>query len=242
MRIEFIGTGSAFNTDLGNNNAMIHFGENDEYSAFIDCGTLNFDRLMKRKLLERDQAVFFITHTHPDHIGSLGDAIFYMYFARKPILEAKTAVVAHPDLIPVIRRILKDMGVMPEYYNLIPIDVIGNKIFKGIEVEAIQTTHTPTLESYAFLFSSGNEVIYYSGDANEFPLDIRDRFLFGEIDHIYQDTCVLEYPNNPHMSLSYLASLIPSEDRHRVTCMHLDNAFNPIEARALGFNVAESIK
>ncbi len=80
--------------------------------------------------------------------------------------------------------------------------------------------------------------LYYSGDGSEIPEKVLSKFLSGEIDELYQDTCKLEYMGNPHLSISKLAELIPSEHRGRVFCMHIDESLYVDEYKIseLGFN------
>ncbi|MDK2600591.1 MBL fold metallo-hydrolase [Bacillus stercoris] len=77
--LNFIGTGSAFNTKLGNNSAFI---KKDNSLFLIDCGSTTFSRLKETGLLEDVEKVFvLLTHTHADHVGSLGDLILYGYYS-----------------------------------------------------------------------------------------------------------------------------------------------------------------
>lgn len=72
--LKFIGIGSAFNTDLGNTSAYI---KKEDRMLLIDCGGTVFHELQKQKLLEGvNQIYMIITHTHPDHVGSVGEVIF----------------------------------------------------------------------------------------------------------------------------------------------------------------------
>ena len=79
--LKFIGTGSAFNTKLGNTSAYI---KDNNTLLLIDCGELTFARILSLNLLDDVNEVHIaITHTHPDHIGSLGSLIFYCFFIKK---------------------------------------------------------------------------------------------------------------------------------------------------------------
>ena len=82
MLLKFIGTGSAFNTKLGCNSAYII--KNNSLILF-DCGGDVFSKLKELNIIKDEfkNIYIFITHLHPDHIGSLGDLIYYNYFILK---------------------------------------------------------------------------------------------------------------------------------------------------------------
>lgn len=88
--LKFLGIGSAFNTELGNTSAFIK--ENNSL-FLIDCGGTVFSKLQELKILEGVKKVYIaITHSHPDHVGSLGDLIFYSYYTLKA-----TVTILFPD-------------------------------------------------------------------------------------------------------------------------------------------------
>lgn len=235
--LQFIGCGSAFNTALGNNGAFI---KKDNVLFMIDCGSSTFERLQRAGLLEGvDTVHVLMTHTHPDHIGSLGDLIFYGYYVMGEFAKPSIQVYS-PNKLKV-REILRLMSVKDEQYGFHVIDNNGEIPDVGIEFETIKVKHSPELDAYAYLMNIEGESIYYSGDCSDIPPSILDSFKRGEIDRFYQDTSKLDYPGNVHMSLRVLTELIPEELREKVFCMHLDNQFDPGEAKSLGFNVVESI-
>ena len=72
--LKFIGSGSAFNTKLGNTSAYYKIGHQ---MLLIDCGSNIFHRIKEHNLLEGIEDIHvLITHTHADHVGSLADLIF----------------------------------------------------------------------------------------------------------------------------------------------------------------------
>ena len=74
--LKFIGTGSAFNTELGNTSAYI---KQDQTLFILDCGETAFTRMKQLNIFEDVKNVYIaITHMHPDHVGSLGSLVFYL--------------------------------------------------------------------------------------------------------------------------------------------------------------------
>ena len=102
--------------------------------------------------------------------------------------------------------------------------------------------HSANVRAYGYVITNvdNSERIYYSGDANSIPDDIRQALQDGAIDRIYQDTASYDIKNNPHLSLSKLAQLIPDRLRNRVYCMHLDENFDEKLAEQMGFKIAAS--
>ncbi|MFT8320151.1 MAG: MBL fold metallo-hydrolase [Bacillus sp. (in: firmicutes)] len=237
--LQFIGCGSAFHTQLGNNAACIKKGK----SLFlIDCGSSTFERMQRSGLLQGVEQVFvLLTHTHPDHVGSLGDLIFYGYYSLGKLAEPTVTVLA-PDGLS-IQPLLKGMGVEENTYELFSFknqgEICCNDFF--IQYEAIPVTHVKTLNCFGYILHFENKTIYYSGDCNDIPLTILQRLHKGDFSYFYQDTCKADYNGNVHLSLNKLNKLVKQEVREKVYCMHLDESFKKEEAEKLGFHVVKSI-
>lgn len=237
--LQFIGTGSAFNTKLGNNSAFIKEGET---LFLIDCGSNTFDRLRQSNILEGVKNIYvLLTHTHPDHIGSLGDLIFYSYYSMGKVAEPCLTVLCPKGIS--IALLLKGMGVNPELYELEKFEETKFLQTEGFEVfiDGREVTHVKELKSFAYVLSYNNQDYYYSGDSNEISPNIIGNLEKGAFDYFYQDTCKADYEGNVHLSLNKLQELIKPQFRSKVYCMHLDEGFSKEEAEGLGFNVATSI-
>lgn len=236
--LDFIGTGSAFNVALGNNGGYI---KKDDTLFMIDCGSSTFERLMRSGLLEGVTNInVLITHTHPDHIGSLGDLIFYGYFSVGEIGKPNVRVYSTLELK--IKGILRAFGVEDDNYVLEEFESLKKILCEDMDLmfEAVPVNHVKTLKSFGYIFDYQGKKVYYSGDANEIPSDILKDLNEGKFDEFYQDTCKAEYPGNVHLPLSLLDELVDMFVRDRVYCMHLDESFIVEEALKLGFNVVKS--
>lgn len=238
---EFIGTGSAFNTKLGNNGAFIKRGNK---FFMIDCGSATFHRIIEMKLLDGVEEIYvMITHKHPDHIGSLGDLIFYGYYNMGTVLEKNVTVLAPSEIM--IADTLFDMGVETSTYYLKEFEAESLNFLEdfGMSFMPIETQHVRELSCYGYVIHTHNTRIYYSGDANIIPEKVLKMFNAGMVDILYQDTCGADYEGNVHLSLRELDELIvkDKELRSRVYCMHLDEKFDEIEAISMGFNVVKGV-
>ncbi|MFB5758900.1 MBL fold metallo-hydrolase [Paenibacillus medicaginis] len=236
---KFIGTGSAFNTRLGNNGAFI---KKDNILFMIDCGSSTFERIVKNNLLEGvERVIVLITHTHPDHIGSLGDLAFYTYYNIKPMFEKKLVVFSHYD--HVLGHLLNGMGVTEDVYDLVQFDKGGGYHLEDFHIlfDTVKVDHVQELSCFGYIIEYEGETSYYSGDSYMIPDNIIDLHKQGKFDYFYQDVSSADYDGNVHLSLKKLSELIESQYRDNVFCMHLDGGFVSENAYQLGFNVVESM-
>lgn len=232
--LKFLGIGSAFNTSLGNTSAFI---KKNSSMLLIDCGSTIFAKLQTLNLLDNTSKLFVaVTHTHPDHIGSLGELIFYSHYAlnHKPI-------ILFPDK-SLLTTILSSMGVDENFYDFLDskeIHMSDPNI--NFDISFIPVSHVNSIPSYGLLLYEDNTRVFYSGDSNEVLNPVLEKLHNSDLDLIYQDTCGLDYEGNPHLYIGKLAEIIKPEFRHKVYCMHIDRNFNCEEAINLGFNVVKAI-
>lgn len=237
--LKFVGHGSAFNTKLGNNSAYIKEGNT---LFLIDCGSNTFDRIKEQNLLNGVEKIYvLITHTHPDHVGSLGDLIFYSYYSMGKMGEPCVTVLSPKDVL--VELLLKVMGVNSDLYNTEKFDedMFINEDGFQIFLEGRKVNHVKELNCYAYVLTYKDETCYYSGDSNEIFDNILHNLHKGSFDYFYQDTCKADYEGNVHLSLRKLDELIDKSVRHKVYCMHLDESFDVLEAKKLGFNTVVPI-
>lgn len=158
-------------------------------------------------------------------------------------MKPSVTVFAPPELK--IAGILRAMGVVEETYNLKEfvgsIDIKENDL--DIQINSIKVNHVKWLDSFGYELTIQGKELYYSGDANEIPEEILQKLYAGKYERFYQDTCIADFQDNPHLSLKRLSELVVEKNvRSKVYCMHLDNKFNEEDAIDLGFNVVSNIK
>lgn len=235
--LKFIGTGSAFNTKLGNNSAYI---KEDGKLFLIDCGSSNFGIMKESGFLDDVEEIHvYITHTHADHVGSLADLIFYMYYAKGGF-KKRVLVYAQWDLE--VDEYLEMNGITREHCGYYPIstnETVDIEDF-GLEILSYETTHVTEIKSYGLTINdyTNKKFIIYTGDSREIVADINTMLEY-VVDYLYVDTCSQDYEGNVHLSLFKLHQAIKKEHRDKVWCMHLDEKFDEDLAESLGFNVAQ---
>jgi phosphoribosyl 1,2-cyclic phosphodiesterase len=231
MELTFLGTGSAFNPEMGNTSAYFLAGKR---LVLLDCGETVFSIVKDLPVYRAcDEVLVLVTHLHADHVGSLGSLISYSYYlARKPV------TVAHPT--DSIVSLLDLLGVDRSVYGFLPLrageeaDLGGGFAATPLEVE-----HVPAMRCFGYLISDGSGKTWYSGDARTIPAEIFEGLKNGSIDRIYQDAGNKGREDPTHAGLAYLEAVIPPSLRSRVVCMHLDYDYRELLI-SKGFGVTEA--
>lgn len=239
--LKFIGSGSAFNTKLGNNSAYLKFNEAKEM-LLIDCGTTTLQRIKDNNILKGVEHIHVaITHTHDYHIGSLASLILYTYYSHGEFAKSKVTVYSCKGVK--VDNYLKLTGcIKDKHYK-------GEKLNEGFKHyinnrELIfsfdKTKHVKELTCYNLEIEFDDEYYFYSGDSNVLSDNMLELIEMNFFDYLYIDTCKADYPGNIHLSLRELSEKVKVEYRHNIYCMHLDEGFDKDEAESLGFKVVEN--
>lgn len=227
--LKFLGIGSAFNVDLGNNSAYIL--ENGELTL-IDCGSNVFDKIIKKQLLKGVTTInVVITHLHPDHVGSLGDLLYYCkYIINNPCTVYVPARMGLENLLDL-------MGVYSVNYNIQHLNEQEENQIGALTFVPVEVKHYPNMVCFGYEISDGKNRLYYSGDTYEFPEELVDKLSEGYFDRIYQDVSTINFEGNPHLYFGDLKTIVPKNLRDKIFCMHLDNKFDRYSALHAGFKV-----
>lgn len=143
-QLKFLGTGSAFNTKLGNTSAYLL---NNDKSAMLlfDCGETVFSKL--KPILEKNKNIseftICITHSHSDHIGSLPTLLYYLYYMYKDECKCNkninVHIITHPNNYDIIKsnigsdflgKIKSDLDEPSSFKNKIGFEVLFNNIHR----------------------------------------------------------------------------------------------------------------
>lgn len=235
MELKFLGRGSAFNFKESNTSA--YFIENDEL-FLIDCGEDIFKKIIKLKLLESINTInLMITHTHSDHVGSIGSLILYSYF----VLNKKFNIIIKDDkkYLNSIKKMLNVFGIRKEMYSFISELQMCNKYNSFKSIRYIKTKHYKGLNSYSIIFDTSEGIIYYSGDTcelNNIRLILKES---KKIHKLFVDVSSADFNGNPHIYIENLNKIIPSNMKDKIFCMHLNDNRCIKLAKSFGFNVVE---
>lgn len=238
MELKFLGRGSAFNVTEGNNSCF--YKNNKNQILLIDCGESVFSKIVLSEILKDINQIFVaITHTHSDHVGSLGSLALYSFFK----LNKKINLVLTPSEVQnnAIKTLCKIMGIADHQINIIePSELLKN--FDEFEnFEFVKTSHVEEFESFGIVITHKTDgVVYYSSDTNS--TEHLEKFLnHPNLHKIYVDTSKADYPGNVHISSKILADKVEPKLRHKVYCMHIDDSKHIDYLKHIGFNVVEVI-
>lgn len=237
MELKFLGRGASLNPKEGNNSA--YFIE-DNQLFLIDCGENIFERLIERNILKHIEVInIMITHTHSDHIGSLGSLITYTFYTlQKPLNIILPENAKH---FSNIEKILTGFGCTKLMYHYIN-EKDFDRNYESFEmVRYVETDHCDELDCYGLVFTTKNGIVYYSGDTREIDT-IKNLILNQPIDRLYIDTTTANFPGNVHLNIEFLNDTIPEKLKQRVYCMHFNDDSCIERAKALGFHIVEIAK
>lgn len=226
MEIEWIGTGSGLNAELGNTSFVVK-GENNRL-LLVDCGFTVPSALVKNRLISKITDIV-ITHAHADHIGGLESFGFMHYFAfknrgdKRPNLHLASDEFAHclwqNSLKGGMGKMQSDDNKPVEasletFFKLHIGKTISTKDFPKIIL--FETLHVQGLENYGLIFPKAG--MLYSGDTIEKP---RTGF---EI--IFQDCQFFETPSDVHISYDKLLRSIEAPIRNKIWLVHLGSGYD----------------
>lgn len=235
MELHFLGRGNSSNAKEGNTSA--YFIENQEL-FLIDCGETVFSKMMKLELLNDIKEIHvLITHTHSDHIGSLGSLIMYCYFNKKIKLNIILPTTAkHKNSIITI---LQCMGCNNKMYEIKEEEYYKDKYQSFQSIKYLETKHVDYLDCYGIQFETKEGILYYSGDTREINNIQKIINENNQIDKIYVDVTSTNIKDNIHLYIKDLEENIPKELKNKVYCMHFNNEDCIKKAISIGFHVVK---
>lgn len=236
----------------GNTSAFLK-SDDGKNMMLIDCGEKVFSDLKKYRLLDGVENIhLYLTHLHPDHAGSLGTLIYYMYYMVKPMFQPKVFLHLPVDNSDKVIKYLNLSGVIYDtHYVFVPEPESAAQMFPNQRTSIgnidrvlfVPQKHDKTLQCYGLLlYLSDDSMIYYSADASDISSVIINRIVTGKIREAYIDVSTFDYEDNIHLSHLKLKKIIDeslSEHTDKIFCMHLDDNWTPELTKSLGNGVRE---
>jgi L-ascorbate metabolism protein UlaG (beta-lactamase superfamily) len=233
MELTFLGCGAGFFPAEGSTSA--YFLDKGEL-FLIDSGESIFKTLLEKKTLDSASALnIFITHTHSDHVGSLGSLLLYASVAKK----FRTNIISDDNMAYThqISTLLKIYGVTEHMYQFVDSSALDHRYSQFNKVRYIKTYHCGELETCAIMFETGGGLVFYSGDMKD-PAPLLEIVRSGKkVDKIFIDSNNDPNPNPYHVTLKEIYDIVPPELRPSIYCMHFNSKQCREDALACGFKV-----
>ena len=242
MKLQFLGTGSAF-TPIAENfqSNMIIQSDGGKY-LLIDCGSDARHSLAAQGLTHYDIDGVYVSHLHADHAGGLEWLAFTNRFAQTP---RKPKLYVHPSLVHrlwdnVLSGGLQSLeGVRPaclaDFYEVMPLGAGSHFSWEGIHFKLIKTIHTsngPELApSYGLFFSTSTSTVFITTDTRFEPHQY-NRY-FNEAKLIFHDCDTGTQKNAVHAHFTELDTL-PMTIKSKMWLYHY-HSIKGVEPRAHGF-------
>jgi ribonuclease BN (tRNA processing enzyme) len=217
MKIQFIGSGSAFNKVDGQSNAVIIASSGKK--LLIDCGSTCWDTVSKRgvELKYTDVDAVYISHLHADHVGGLEELSFCTYFnpsADRPKLYCNTQLM-HELWEQALRGGLESIQgkvvTLTEYFDCRPVDNSSFFVWEGITFIPVQTVHV--MAGYHIKYSYGliiqeslnSPKVFFTSDTQFAPNQIMD--FYRDCDVVFQDCETSQFKSGVHAHFDDLKTL-----------------------------------
>ncbi|MDR2477716.1 MAG: MBL fold metallo-hydrolase [Treponema sp.] len=233
MELHFLGRGAGFNPAEGSTSAFFIDGTK---MFLIDCGESVFKTILEREILDSvSELNIFITHTHSDHVGSLGSLVLYAAMVKRQTVNIIIdEIMGYRADICALLKIYGLSGGMYHFVNARNLDG-SSSLFDSVRY--VKTRHCDELASCGLLFETEQGLVFYSGDMRE-SRPLIDLINSGKpIAKIYIDSNNDREPNPHHLSIHLLNDIVPPAIRPKIFCMHINNSQCLADARAYGFGI-----
>lgn len=230
-KLKFFGCGSGFNPAMGSTSA--YFIE-DNTLFLLDFGDGSYRYAKELNTLDSiDTVNLFVTHTHSDHIGSIGN----LMLECKHVRHIAFNLICSPDLdhFQDIVNVLNAFGGRG-FFSVIDPNTI-DRLYKSFNmVRYVATQHSNDLPAYSLVFYTNDGAVYYSGDSA--TMGFAEELILGgaKISALYFDV-TSKTESDCHLPITTLFQLLPKEFRGRTYCMHFNDQKCIDMAKSMGFNV-----
>lgn len=231
MELNFTGRGAMLYPKEGNTAAYV---EDDKSFFLIDCGEDVASKLIEQGKLNQDKDYYLlVTHTHSDHIGSLGTLQQYLYWC----CGKKLNIVVSEEMgyLKELNDVIRAFGLESNSYKLVDVSELSSELFLSIEYVPSNHGDVP-IKSCSIVFDTSRGRVLYTGDIAD-TVVIESFIEIGNIDKMYVDTSLNRSP--VHLGIDDLRSVIPDSLKEKIYCMHINSRELIPLIDKYGFNLAQ---
>ena len=214
MKVTVVGTGEAFDSDLGNNAFVLH-GEGLP-TILVDCGYQIPERLWANGLHRKLDAVY-LTHTHADHAFGIVPLLGRFLIERR---ERPLPVIGHSGVGSFVRRAL-DLGypgmreVLPFPLEFVPVSPRRRTGFGALSLACARSDHG--VRNLSVRFETDGASCAFSGDGAP---SAATEALYRGVDVLFHELYTVDRKRPGHSTLAELRALAARAEVPRVVVSH----------------------
>lgn len=239
MKLQFVGTGSAFTLENYQSNMLIEADNGDR--LLIDCGADARFALKDLGLGYRDIENVYISHLHSDHVGGME----WLGFTRKfdPSCTKPKLFVSRYIKNELWSNVLSggmlslqgEVADLDTYFEVQTIPKNQGFEWEGVNFQLIQAIHIMSgfhlVPSFGLMFAMNGVKTFLTTDTQFSPNQIKNFYDMADI--IFHDCETAKYKSGVHAHYDSLHTL-PKEVKQKMWLYHYQDGPLP-DARAEGF-------
>jgi ribonuclease BN (tRNA processing enzyme) len=216
MIIEVLGVGDLFTPEITNTSFLLIPPNYGKKKFLIDCGYNVFQKLVSGKYDIENINTVIITHTHPDHVGSLGALIYYRWF----IFNKTTVIRCGNKVGKYLKRYLKSTvfnvfnpgTIRLDALDACPYNLIYNDNSTIFDMFEVQHSGIPAYGVYL-----KGVKITFTGDTD---LLNPKSYVMANSKIIFHDCIIDHYARGIHSNLKDMEVSYPKEIREKIQLVH----------------------
>jgi len=217
MKIEVLGVGNLFTPKITNTSFLLEPSGYGGKKFLIDCGYNVFQKLVSCKYDIENIDTVIITHTHPDHVGSLGALIYYRWFMFNKTTEiiCGNGAGKHLDayLKSTVFNVHKSEKPRLDEYNFCPYELIYN----GIPTRLMSMFEVQHQDIPAYGVYLHEEKIIFTGDTDLLNPSCK---MFTTANIIFHDCIIDHVARGIHSNINDMEVSYPRTIREKIRLVH----------------------
>jgi len=217
IRIEVLGVGNLFTPQITNTSFLLLPDGYGGKKFLIDCGYNVFQKLVSEDYDIENINTVIITHTHPDHVGSLGALIYYRWF----VFNKTTEVICGNGvgkylkvyLESTVFDVLEPGKIRLDEYTECPYKLV----FNGLPADLMSMFEVQHGDIPAYGVYLPKEKIVFTGDTDLLNPSSK---MMASAKMIFHDCIIDHYARGVHSNLGDMEVTYPKIIREKIRLVH----------------------